>query len=213
MAAPLPALPDPAAIGQALTFTWEDLSGATWRTDPVREGSAPTPVALKYVVGVFRDDDRVGVARRRIAVSAADGLYVEHVALEINDVGAKGNGFATAYWKACLAQYKSLAIDRVTFLADDEGKTFWARDPVRFRVPACPRSMLANWVNPGPDTGEGADGLYQAAARLGIPGGRIMKFIDQINAHPQTFTPADLYANDIGQLLLSGASWKAVVDV
>lgn len=168
-------------------------------------------VALRYVIGVLRDNQRVGVAYRRVAVSGADGLYVEHLTLEITDASAKGNRFATEYWNSSLAQYESLSVDRVIVLADDEGRTFWARDPVRFADPAHPRIMLANWVVPGPNTGTGPGGLRQAAARCGVSDVDIATFIAEVDEEPQAFTPARLYASEIGRLLLSGASWRGTV--
>jgi hypothetical protein len=196
-------------MGHALTFIWADGAGAAWRTEPKLQGSVA--VALRYVIGVFRGNDSVGVARRRVAVSEADGLYVDHLTLEINDASAKGNGFATAYWDASLAQYESLSIDRVIILADDEGRAFWARDPVRFADPVHPRIMLANWAVPGPNIGSGPDGLRHAAARRGVSDVDIATFIAEVDEEPQAFTPAHLYASEIGRLLLSGASWRGTV--
>lgn len=198
-------------MGRAFTFVWTDGAATTWRTEPEPEG--PAVLVLRYVIGVFRDNDRVGVARRKVAVSEADGLHVEHVTLEMTDATAKGNGFATAYWNASLARYEALSIDRVFVLADDEGRRFWARDPVRFADPIHPRIMLANWSVPGLNNGSGPDGLRQAAACRGVTDIDIGTFIAEVDEEPQSFTPAQLYASVIGRLLLSGSSWRGIVDL
>jgi hypothetical protein len=191
----LPDLPNPALVQSALTFVWNDSAEAVWRTEPHRQGVAPAPMPLTYLVKVFRGATQVGVARRKVAVSRVDGLHVKHVAFEVTDQTARAFGFPTAYWLASLDRYPSLGVQRVTFLADDDGRTFWARDPVRFRDSRQPLQLLASWTKRPP----------LSAADV--------EFMSKVEATPEAFTPADLYANPIGRLLLAQRSWQAVVDL
>lgn len=134
----LPTLPDTDAMTEALAFNWVDGAGRTWETHPKLQHESP--MTLKYVGGVFRDGEHVGVLNRNVR-SRADGLEIEHITLNLEDA-AKGHGFATAFWIACLDRYRTLGLKRVTFTADSEGKLFWAREPVRFTDPGTPRAML-----------------------------------------------------------------------
>jgi hypothetical protein len=211
MALQLPPLPDPEAMTEVPAFKWVDAAGSTWETQPKLQHESS--VTLKYAGGVFRDGKHAGVFNRNVR-SRAKGLEVEHVTLNLEDE-AKGHGFATAFWIACIERYRTIGLERVTFTADSEGKLFWAREPVRFTDPSTTRAMLGKWVNPDQKSETGSAGFARAAARFGSPADETQCFMADVNADPGSFTPAGLYRAAIGRLLLSSdsAGWGGTVDL
>lgn len=195
MSEPVPVLPEPVLVQRALTFEWRDEGGASWQADPIRLGHVTVSTHLTYVIRILREGNQVGVARRRVGSNQADGLHVEHITLQITDDRARGRGFPTAYWLASLDRYRLLGLHRVMLLADDQGRTFWAREPVRFRDGSQPRAMLAAWTKPS---------CLSPADVASIA---------RVETNPDSFTPADLYANPVGRMLLEAQSWKGVVDL
>ena len=198
MASHLPALPAPETMTEALAFKWVDGARSIWETQP--ELQHQSPVTLKYVGAVVRDGKPVGVFNRNVRARAT-GLEIEHITLNLEDA-AKGHGFATAFWIACLDRYRTLGLERVTFIADSGGKLFWAREPVRFTDPGTPKAMLAKWVNPDQKSETGSTGFELAAARLGLPADETKQFVADVEADPAAFTPAGLYRTEIGRLLI-----------
>jgi hypothetical protein len=209
MANHLSALPDPHMVRRTFEFTWTDGVGARWQARPELEPGAPA--VQRYRGGIWRDDKRVGVFRRKVTASSVDGLSVEHVTLHLN-LDAQGRGFASAYWSASLKQYGLLGADRVVLNADADGRTFWARDPVRFVRPDTARDMLAQWELKG-GWGSGQAGFLDAAARRKMRSSVIELFVAQVDENPESFTPAGLYRSEVGHLLLEGAPWKGIVDL
>jgi len=196
---PLPDLPDEASVLKALTFSWTDKQGHRWDTEP--EFELKTPMTLRIKGPVRRDGQQVGVISRLVR-RTPEGPEIQHIRIEL-DSAARGRGFATAYWEACLEHYADVGLVRITFTADEDGRRFWARDPVRFDKPEIPRFLLMH--------SGGVDALKEA----GFGADEAERFAAEIETTPHLFTPASLNATPMGQALLTGAGagWGAVVDI
>src|SRR5215217_1145891 len=158
-------LPDPERVIAALTFLWTAPDDAVWQTSPILE-SAPQAPAQRYLITVTRNGDQVGISRRNVRTSAEFGQHVEQILLNI-DEAFRGGGFGTAYWRHCLREYAALGLHHVVLTADDDGRLFWARDPVRFDTPDKPRMLLRSMERDGAGRAEWP-AFSAAAAGKGI---------------------------------------------
>ena len=189
------------------SFSWRDDAGRSWTIAPRPQGSSP--VTLRFAGPVCCEGRAVGGVRRNV-VHGERGVHVRHVNLTIDD-HFKASGFGTALWNDALGRYAAAGIDVIEILADHEGKTFWARDPVRFDVADRPRQMLAGWG--GATAGDGC-GLFLSAASEATPSVKdAEELVRQIQTDPAAVTPAGLFASRAGRLLLSGASWQGRVEL
>ncbi len=196
---PLPDLPDEAKVLEALAFSWVDPQGHEWDIKPEVEHA--TPMRIKIKGPVQRDGQQVGVIVRLVR-RTKHGPEIEHIRIEL-DPSARGQGFVTAYWQESLQRYPNLGLVRVTFTADEDGRRFWARDPVRFETPETARFLLSHYG--------GVDALKAA----GFGAAEAEAFAAEIEANPRVFTPVRLNKTPMGQVLLTGAGagWGGVVDL
>lgn len=206
-----PALPSSESLITALTFSWTAPDGSVWSTTPSLE-SAPQAPAQRFKIDITRDGVAAGISRRSVRRSPGHGNHVEHVTLYLKE-GSKGRGFGTAYWDACLARYADLALHRVVITADEDGRLFWARDPVRFERPEIPRHILRNLEASSGLDGPDWPGFRAVAAKRGLAEDEATTFAELVDETPEAFTPKGLYESDLGRLLLSTVGWKGVVEL
>jgi len=156
-------------------------------------------VSLKYGGAVFRDGVKVGGVGRRVTRSGPGNFRVEHLNLTISMVEARKKGFAEQYWADALKRYPSFGIDQITILADDDGRCFWARDPVQFEDAELARIRLAAWPSPdGGATPAGSAAFAHDAVASGLAQQSVTAVIKDIEDLNRNLSPADLYAHQDG---------------
>jgi hypothetical protein len=205
-------LTDPVAMAKAFEFCFRDREGQLWKTQPSLING--TVMSLKYGGDVFRNGVKVGGVGRRVTQSGPGKFRVEHLNLTISMVEARKKGFAEQYWADALKRYPSFGIDEVTILAVDDGRCFWARDPVQFEDAELARKRLAAWPSPdGGATPAGSAAFAHDAVASGLAQQNVTAVIKDIEDLNRNLSPADLYATKTGQILLDRASWRGVVDL
>jgi len=212
MSVPANALPTSESVIAALTFSWQAADGSSWETHPRLDPAPDAAPTQKYTIPITRGSTQVAISRRVIRSSQAHGLHIEHVTLSL-DEGARGQGFATAFWEACLINYRALPLHRVVIGADGDGRLFWARDPVQFERPETPRDLLEWWSEPTTVVAPGPQAFLAAAAERRFPARSAAAFVRAIRAKPQIFTPPGLHGSEFGRLLLSANGWKGIVEL